>query len=309
MKIFIGLMLVLLTVGSGFAQVRTFVSTAGNDANPCTLSQPCRNFGAAVAAVASGGEVVALDSGGYGPVTISKAVSLVAPLGVHAAIAPTSGTAIEVNVGSSERVVLRGLFLNSQGASYGIQFLGGETISLERLIVRRFTENGVLMRLGNLIVSDSVLSENNTGIYTVPYSSSYSITAALTRTVFANSDYTGVLLAGGSRAVCRECNASGGIYGFRAAALAGREAEITLERSVASHNTYAGVGADSLAVSGGGNAVVRLSNTTVTSNARGVDVFTDTGCSGCVQMVSRGNNTVESNSVADGTFTAAFAAK
>ena len=55
---------------------RTFVSAAnGNDANPCTLSLPCRNFQAAIAQTASGGEVVVFDSGGYGTVNITQAVS------------------------------------------------------------------------------------------------------------------------------------------------------------------------------------------------------------------------------------------
>jgi hypothetical protein len=49
---------------------RTFVSTSGSDANPCTATAPCRNFAAALALTSPGGEVVAVTSGGYGPVTI-----------------------------------------------------------------------------------------------------------------------------------------------------------------------------------------------------------------------------------------------
>src|SRR5436853_5663 len=86
-----------LAIGS--AQ-RTFVSAAtGNDANPCNRAAPCRNFAAAIAQTASGGEVVVLDSGGYGTVTISQAVSLVAPPGVYAGISVFSGTGITINAG------------------------------------------------------------------------------------------------------------------------------------------------------------------------------------------------------------------
>ena len=67
------------------APQRTFVSAqTGNDANTannCSLTQPCRNFNAAIGVVNAGGEVVALDSGGYGATTISKAVTLTSPLG------------------------------------------------------------------------------------------------------------------------------------------------------------------------------------------------------------------------------------
>src|SRR6185503_20286379 len=96
MRIGIGL-LVILCAGSLVAQQRTFVSTQGLDTNPCTRQAPCRNFGAAVTAVQTGGEVVALDSGGYGQVTLTKSVSVIAPTGVHAAITALSGDAMTLN--------------------------------------------------------------------------------------------------------------------------------------------------------------------------------------------------------------------
>src|SRR5688500_14707459 len=73
---------------------RTFVPTSGNDANPCSHPQPCRNFAAAITKTTPGGDVVALTSGGYGPVSIGMAVTLVGAPGVHAAITSTSGNAI-----------------------------------------------------------------------------------------------------------------------------------------------------------------------------------------------------------------------
>ena len=51
---------------------RTFVSTSGNDANTganCSLVAPCRSFASAMSVTATDGEIVVLDSGGYGPVT------------------------------------------------------------------------------------------------------------------------------------------------------------------------------------------------------------------------------------------------
>src|SRR5688572_24429167 len=78
------------------AQVRTWVSGSGIDNATCGRTNPCRTFGAAITAVNPGGEVVVLDSAGYGPVAITKPVSIIAPPGVHAAVAPTAGAAIEV---------------------------------------------------------------------------------------------------------------------------------------------------------------------------------------------------------------------
>src|SRR5437588_645215 len=51
------------SVAAGSAQ-RTFVSANhGNDANPCTVTSPCRNFAAAIAQTAPGGEVIVPDAG------------------------------------------------------------------------------------------------------------------------------------------------------------------------------------------------------------------------------------------------------
>src|SRR5919108_688209 len=111
---------------------RTFVSAeTGNDANPCTRTAPCRNFAAAIAQTAAGGEVVALDSGGYGPVTIGSAISLVAPTGVYAGITAFSGNAVTVSAGSSDVVTLRGLTLNGLGGSTGIAFDTGGTLYVQ----------------------------------------------------------------------------------------------------------------------------------------------------------------------------------
>src|SRR3954465_4741973 len=65
---------------------RTFVSTTGNDASPCTRTDPCRNLSVALANTLAGGEVVALSSGGYGTLTINKAVTIAGAPGVHVAI-------------------------------------------------------------------------------------------------------------------------------------------------------------------------------------------------------------------------------
>src|SRR5438105_3535713 len=123
---------------------RTFVSAAtGNDANPCTRSAPCRNFQAAIAQTASGGEVVVLDSGGYGTVTINQAVSLVAPAGVYAGISVFAGTGIYVNAGPSDVVTIRGLTLNGLGGSDGIAFFSGAALYVLSTDFNNLTDAGV----------------------------------------------------------------------------------------------------------------------------------------------------------------------
>src|SRR5258708_14267360 len=95
--IFIGAALALaVTLPAVPAQaqsIRTFVSTAGSDSNPCSLTQPCRHFSAAVAATAVGGEVDALDPGAYGSFPILPAITIQGQGGSHVA-PPAGGNAI-----------------------------------------------------------------------------------------------------------------------------------------------------------------------------------------------------------------------
>src|SRR5437588_4580984 len=132
-------------VASGSAQ-RTFVSANhGNDANPCTATQPCRNFAAAIAQAAPGGEVVALDSGGYGPVTIGNSISLISPPGVYAGITAFSGNAITINAGASDVVTIRGLTLNGLGGAAGVVFNSGGALYVQQATIKNFASYGIFI--------------------------------------------------------------------------------------------------------------------------------------------------------------------
>src|ERR1700694_6051191 len=55
---------------------RTWVSGVGDDANPCSRTAPCKTFPGAYSKTAVGGEIDALDPGGFGGVTISKPITI-----------------------------------------------------------------------------------------------------------------------------------------------------------------------------------------------------------------------------------------
>src|SRR5688500_12418798 len=55
---------------------RTWVSGAGNDANPCSRTLPCLTFTGAIAKTAAGGEINALDAGNFGTVVINKSITI-----------------------------------------------------------------------------------------------------------------------------------------------------------------------------------------------------------------------------------------
>ncbi|SRR6266568_1141856 len=115
-------LLVMIAATLNAQNTRSWVASPGLDTNDCTRPNPCRTFDRAISVSNDGAEVVVMDSAGYGPTTIFKAIQIIAPRGVHAAIAPTTGTAIQV-APSGGTVVLRNLYLNSQGAATGIAFL------------------------------------------------------------------------------------------------------------------------------------------------------------------------------------------
>ena len=176
---------------------RTFVASTGSDANPCSITLPCRGFAAAVALTNPGGEVIVLDSAGYGPVTITQAVSIIAPAGVYAGISVVTGDGITVNAGASDKVVLRGLTINGQGGGSGIRVSAGKQINIEDCAIGNMTTAGILVEGGTLttIARTVVRGVTNFGIWASPSSP---ITLALTMTdtdVTDNGNAAGIYIA------------------------------------------------------------------------------------------------------------------
>ena len=98
---------VTLPVISAHAQApRTFVSAAGSDSNPCSFAAPCRHFQAAVNATSLGGEVDALDPAGYGPITITQAITIEGQ-GWSYIAPPAGGNGITINAVSGNVTLAR----------------------------------------------------------------------------------------------------------------------------------------------------------------------------------------------------------
>jgi hypothetical protein len=161
------------------ARDRVFVASYGSDSNPCTFGSPCKTFQNAVNVVADGGEVTAIDSAGFGPVTItSKSVTITSPAGVEAGITtPSGGNAITVNAGSTDTVSLRGLTLVGAGVGlYGISFNSGAKLEIIDCLIRDFrfdsAASGIIVQptgSTQLTISKTfVLNNSNAGIYLTP---------------------------------------------------------------------------------------------------------------------------------------------
>src|SRR5262245_20687911 len=88
------LLALLSPLPASAASPRVFLGVNGNDANDCANpATPCYSFAGALAQVATGGEVIIGATGGYGPLSITKSVSIHAAPGVVA----FSGATVTVN--------------------------------------------------------------------------------------------------------------------------------------------------------------------------------------------------------------------
>jgi Right handed beta helix region len=280
---------------------RTFVSAqTGNDANSCGPTSPCRTFSYAVTQTAPGGEVIVLDSGGYGPFTISQSVSIVAPTGVYAGITAFSGDAITVSAGATDKVILRGLTLMGLGGTNGIHVVAVGNLFVEGCVIANFAGSGnqgnglYFASSGRLSVKDTTVRGNDhVGIWVGPASGTATATVEHCRSE-ANSH--GVVSSASSVMTVRDTVASqNSDTGFDA-----ESGELNLEGCVSAHNYGSnGNGILSLGVA----SLVRVSNTTVTDNRIGIYAVSG-------NILSRGNNTVEGNGPGgDGAFTGTYSSK
>src|SRR5207237_976776 len=71
------LILGILLSTSAFAQAtRTWVSGVGDDVNPCSRTAPCKTFAGAISKTAANGIINAIDSAGFGAVTVTKGITI-----------------------------------------------------------------------------------------------------------------------------------------------------------------------------------------------------------------------------------------
>ena len=108
--------LIALAAPAHAQATRTWVSGVGDDANPCSRTAPCKTFPGAISKTAAGGEISVLDPGGFGGVTITKAISIVAD-GVEGGVLVGGTSGITINAGPTDNVSIRGLTINGAGSS------------------------------------------------------------------------------------------------------------------------------------------------------------------------------------------------
>jgi hypothetical protein len=154
--------------GANAQSPRTWVSANGDDVNPCDRTSPCKTFAGAISKTLAGGEITVLDSGAFGSVTITKAITINGD-GALAGILSAGTNAVNVNAGAADVVILRGLSINGAGSgTNGIRFLNGGHLVVENTTIQGFTQRGIDVSLTasrRLTVRDTTIIGGNTSLY------------------------------------------------------------------------------------------------------------------------------------------------
>lgn len=164
---------VLATVATpAMAQsTRTFVSSTGDDAQPCSRTAPCRTFATAFDRTATNGEINVIDTGSYGPITITRSLTIRA-VGVEAGVIINAGSAITINAGASDRVTLQGLDIEGlTTGTNGIRILQAGDVLIEDVRIHRFSFAGVAVQTASnttVTVYKSTLQSNGSGLRVDP---------------------------------------------------------------------------------------------------------------------------------------------
>ena len=217
------------------AAQRTFVASNGLDSHPCSLGAPCRSFAAAIAHTDPGGEVIVLDSAGYGVATITQSVSIVAPQGIYAGVSVFSGDGITIN-GTGIRVALRGLTINGQGGTNGIRVLNADEVHVESCVVSNMTSAAIDVSSGKaIIVKDSIIRGNQG--YALTQTNSY----GSYDNVRSDRNYGGLAIVGGAATVSRSTFNQNVIGINTAQGTDGSPGDLTLESSVLHGNAGFGL--------------------------------------------------------------------
>jgi hypothetical protein len=288
----IGFFVPFLASAPAHAQAsRTWVSGVGDDANPCSRTAPCKTFAGAISKTAIAGEIDCLDPGGFGGVTITKAITLncSATLG-SILVAGTPG--ITINAGASDKVIIRNLQIQGlaggtgPAGTFGIRILSAAAVSIENCVITQFAQQGI----------SDVRTAGSTKLF-------------IRNTVVSFNAGSGIDLSAANPNSVEIDNMSSinNLNGLSAAS--GNFA--TIQRSAFSSNSSSGIQANA-------GAILQVAGSAITSNGTGVTAsgivwlsnssvaFNSTGFSGAA--VSFGNNQLLGNGTFGTPVTAAGAA-
>ena len=291
-----------LYAGPAAAQLTTtFVSEArGDNANPCTFVAPCRSFQAAHDHTLSDGQITVLDPGSYGPINITKSISVVND-GIGEASIPVSGglTGISVNAPAGGGYVnIRGITVQGIGfgGGTGLRFNSGFALTISNCVFRNLTQDGVVLFSSNdalVSVSDTLMNDNGRYGIEILNTGGSKLKVTLTRIEASHNSFGGVFVNGENAgsvvsATVSDSVVSGNLgQGLFARSIGAGTANLMVLNSVASYNST-GILAD------GTNATVRIGQSGITGNT-----LKSWDSTGSAKVLSYGDNYIDGNGDGD----------
>jgi hypothetical protein len=281
----------VLAASSMFGQAtRTWVSGVGDDVNPCSRTAPCKTFAGAISKTATGGIIDALDPGGYGTLTITKAITVEGTGTLASALnSSISGFTVNIAAGPTNRhVVLRDLSVDGAGTTLGVngvRFISGDSLTLEHVTIKTQSGQGVDFEpnsLARLIIRDCTIAQaTGSGVLVKPAVGGIARVSIHDSTITRNG--TGVRVEDNSNVSIHNShivNNTGD--GVLSATLTGAGDVVIVEDSEVSHNGGSGLHTT------GGAAVLRVANSLISGNATGTT-------NGGGELCSFGNNQISGN--------------
>jgi hypothetical protein len=307
---FIAILAALTFVGLGLTgaasaqAARTWISGVGDDANPCSRTAPCKTFAGSISKTAPSGEINCLDPGGFGAVTITKAITLLCDNASNGGILVSGTNAIVVNAGPNDNIVISGLEIEGVGTGlHGISFLAGKSLTVQNTIIRNFIQNGInfapsgaaQLNVVDTLITNTGASATFAGIQIRPTGVG-SAKVSIDKTKVLEGLYgivaDGFATTGKINGAVRDSNISNNAQNGITVSN-GTATNVTL---MSDNVLISGNGNNGL-VAGGANAGLLVGRSSVFGNGGGL--FTTNGG----VLVSYGSNQVNGNNGADGAFT------
>jgi hypothetical protein len=250
---------------------RTWVSGVGDDANPCSRTAPCKTWPGAISKTATGGEIDALDPGGFGTVTITKSITLDGGGGQVASILAAPGVGGVIVSAAGGVVILRNLRINGAGGTIGVSIPAAAVVVVEKCDIFGFQSAAIAASVSTgtlkLKIQETTLNNNGSGVSIKP-SGGAIVNASIERTHADTSTGNGVRVdgtnGGSSNVAISDSSISlNASLGMDAVSGPSGNVKVDLARVVLANNTGAGVQANN---STGGTAIVTVGQSMLSNN-------------------------------------------
>lgn len=287
---------------------RTWVSGVGDDVNPCSRTAPCKTWAGAISKTAAGGEIDALDPGGFGTLTITKSIIVdgTTGSGFGSTLNSSGISGFTINDGATgtpntSKVTLRNLSINGAGTTLGtngIRFIAGAELHVQNVTIDNQSNHGIDFApgaRGELFVTNCritrVTGAASAGIRLTQTTGNVAV--ARIEGLIVDRVANGVLAQVGSRVMITNSHFSiNGVAGINVDSATGN-AEVSLKSVSVS---FATIG---LRSNGTTTSIIRVSDSTITGNGTGMSAIAT------AQIISYTSNETSGNT-APGAFTSSI---